>query len=398
MDIESTSSQPANSGGTREPAVDSVAQLEIAQSSPTTTSMQMHFTGDGAEYFRIWSVNLLLTICSLGIYSAWAKVRKTRYFYQNTRLDGHAFDYHGTPKAILRGRIVAVVLLTAYTWAFDISTTAGFLTIAFLCVAGPWLFLRSQQFKFRNTSWRGLRFGFSARTSDAYRSLLPLLIIWFSSTVVGFISGATSVLIAVMGAVTAITLPWMHHTLKRFQHRHIRYGQLSSEFDSSIKRFYGIYVKCMLLIVGIGFLTAATFGFFTAGLEESGVFGERRGVGALLVGVVTAALVYLLMASYAAARVQRVVWTNTRLGPVKFDTHLSAGSLAWLVSKNVALTLITAGLFWPYASISIARYRIECMRVSAPENFAAAISKGDRSSSDAMGEGALDMFGVDIGL
>src|SRR5690606_19467483 len=65
------------------------------------------FTGSGGEYFRIWIVNLLLSILSLGIYSAWAKVRRQRYFHRNTRLAGSAFDYHARPAAILLGRIVA---------------------------------------------------------------------------------------------------------------------------------------------------------------------------------------------------------------------------------------------------------------------------------------------------
>jgi uncharacterized membrane protein YjgN (DUF898 family) len=31
----------------------------------------LRFNGNGAEYFGIWIVNLLLTIVTLGIYSAW---------------------------------------------------------------------------------------------------------------------------------------------------------------------------------------------------------------------------------------------------------------------------------------------------------------------------------------
>src|SRR5215470_11273742 len=143
------------------------------------------FTGSGSEYFRIWVVNLLLTLLTLGIYSAWAKVRKTRYFYQNTRLDGHAFDYHGAPLAILRGRMLAVVLLVAYSWSFDISRTVGLTTIAVLCLAGPWLFMKAQQFRFRNSSWRGLRFGFDSDLRAAYKTLLPLLLIWFTGTILG---------------------------------------------------------------------------------------------------------------------------------------------------------------------------------------------------------------------
>ena len=52
------------------------------------------FRGTGGEYFGIWIVNLALTVITLGIYSAWAKVRTRRYFYGNTYVAGHAFDYH----------------------------------------------------------------------------------------------------------------------------------------------------------------------------------------------------------------------------------------------------------------------------------------------------------------
>ena len=122
------------------------------------------FTGDGAEYFRIWVVNLLLTISTLGIYSAWAKVRKMRYFCQNTRLEGHAFDYHGDARAILLGRVIALVLLLGYTFASDISRATALVMVGVLCAVGPWLFMRAQRFRLANSSWRGLRFGFDAQT------------------------------------------------------------------------------------------------------------------------------------------------------------------------------------------------------------------------------------------
>src|SRR5216117_1580348 len=54
--------------------------------------VQPEFTGTAAEYFRIWIVNLFFTLATLGIYSAWAKVRKRRYFYGSTRLDGDSFE------------------------------------------------------------------------------------------------------------------------------------------------------------------------------------------------------------------------------------------------------------------------------------------------------------------
>src|SRR5215468_5748382 len=91
----------------------------VAAEPPQTARApeQLQFTGTGGEYFGIWIVNLLLTIVTLGVYSAWAKVRRLHYFYRNTLLAGSSFDFHGSPTRILIGRAVALVLLIAYNLA-----------------------------------------------------------------------------------------------------------------------------------------------------------------------------------------------------------------------------------------------------------------------------------------
>ena len=38
-------------------------------------------------------------------------MRRLRYFYNNTRFAGSSFDFHGSPIAILKGRIIAVLLI-----------------------------------------------------------------------------------------------------------------------------------------------------------------------------------------------------------------------------------------------------------------------------------------------
>ena len=68
------------------------------------------FSATGSEYFRIWIVNLLLSIVTLGVYSAWAKVRREQFFHRNLLLDKAGFDYHAQPMAILRGRGIAAAL------------------------------------------------------------------------------------------------------------------------------------------------------------------------------------------------------------------------------------------------------------------------------------------------
>src|SRR5919107_969742 len=79
------------------------------------TDYPVRFVGTGSSYFGIWIVNLLLTVVTLGIYSAWAKVRRLQYFYRHTELAQTGFDFHGSPKRILLGRIIAFIMLVVYT-------------------------------------------------------------------------------------------------------------------------------------------------------------------------------------------------------------------------------------------------------------------------------------------
>lgn len=80
-----------------------------------TRIVRPEFTGSAGEYFRIWIVNLFFTLVTLGIYSAWTKVRKKKYFYARTCFDGETFDCFGRPIAILKGRIVAFIVFVTTT-------------------------------------------------------------------------------------------------------------------------------------------------------------------------------------------------------------------------------------------------------------------------------------------
>ena len=90
------------------------------------------FKGRAGEYFGIWIVNVLLSILTLGIYSAWAKVRRVRYFYGNMYLDGHNFEYHAKPRQILIGRLIVVGVLIGYQVLIAISPFFSALLIVYV--------------------------------------------------------------------------------------------------------------------------------------------------------------------------------------------------------------------------------------------------------------------------
>ncbi len=355
------------------------------------------FTGDGAEYFRIWVVNLLLTLGTLGIYSAWAKVRKARYFWQNTRLDGHAFDYHGDPRAILLGRIIALVLVVGYSFAFDVSRSTGLVMVAVLCAVGPWLFMRAQRFRLVNSSWRGLRFGFEARVAEAYRVVLPPLLIWFASAVITAVASDRMGLFGAAGVLSFVMVPWMHHRLKAYQHRRACYGARAFAFLPATPSFYAVYFKAGLLTIA-GSLAGGLILLAGSFVLRDASLGQTPQTLSLIVGGAVGLVGYLVAWPYFAARLQAVVWSHTRLDDVRFSTAIAAAPLFRLTLKNVLLTLATLGLYWPFAAVAFARYRIECMRVESDQPLAALAGATIAPPGLAAGDAAVDAFGLDIGL
>jgi uncharacterized membrane protein YjgN (DUF898 family) len=97
------------------------------------SSHRIKFSAAGGEYFRIWAVNLLLTLVTLGLYAPWAKVRTLRYLYQHTAVDGHALDFHGDARRMFRGMAVVGAFLLAYNFASGFSVWAALVAAVAFC-------------------------------------------------------------------------------------------------------------------------------------------------------------------------------------------------------------------------------------------------------------------------
>jgi len=181
------------------------------------------FTGSAGEYFRIWIVNLFFTLITLGIYSAWAKVRKKRYFYGSTRFDGDTFDYFASPKTILKGRIVAVVVFVVYAFAVELLPSSAYAFWAAFLLVLPWLVMRSLMFNARNSAYRGLRFDFAATPREAVR-------VYFGMPIV-------------VGLTLGLAFPWFMARQKAFVLAHHAFGTTRFGCDVSAREFFGINIK-----------------------------------------------------------------------------------------------------------------------------------------------------------
>lgn len=351
------------------PASDPFAADEHVQAG-----LPLVFSGRGAEYFGIWITNLLLTVLTLGIYSAWAKVRRLQYFHRHTTLAGASFDYHGDPRAILKGRVIAVVLLLAYNLSIEFSVLLWLVVVVALAAIMPALLMRSFRFRARNTSWRGLRFGFDGDLRGAYTVFLawPLL-----------------------SVVSLYTLaPMWHQRMKRYQLSNARFGSTPFAFDVPAAAFYKMYAWAFL--VALAGLVALSLVFGVGG-ALSGVDREQAAmwIGMAVIGGWLG--MFLLVQPYLLARLQNLVWNNTRIGPHRFESRARARTLFAITLTNLIAIVCTFGLFMPFAAIRLARYRIESVTLIAAGPLDAFVS-GQSGDLPATGEEAADLFDVDIAL
>ena len=138
------------------------------------------FEGKAGEYFRIWIVNLFLSIITLGIYSPWGKVVNTKYLYQNLSIEGHRFDYIAEPIQILKGRLIAVFLLILVAVLSVYFPTVYLISFIILILLMPWILNRSLSFQLRMTTYRNVSFDFKGDYGNSfwYFLFLPFLSIF----------------------------------------------------------------------------------------------------------------------------------------------------------------------------------------------------------------------------
>ena len=331
------------------------------------------FTAKAEEYFRIWIVNLALTIVTLGIYSAWAKVRKKRYFYGHTLIDGEGFEYRGRPLAILKGRVIAFLLLALYSVGNQFVPMLTPLFMLAVAVAIPWLVVRSLAFNAENSAYRNVQFHFRGTYGEA----------------LGVVVGIGLLVLGTFG----LAFPWWKARLARFVANHSWYGATRFHLPGLTREFYRYYIKAGALLFGLFALGILAFvlGASSAGRSMTGVtLGAAIFIGALCLSSV------LALASIRA-RITSLIWNHATLGTVRFECTLRTGRLARIYLVNILAIVATAGLAFPWAVVRTMRYRADNMTIIAEEGLDR-FTAAESAQVSATGEQVGELFSIDIGL
>ncbi|TDP71709.1 YjgN family protein [Roseateles toxinivorans] len=371
--------------------------------------LDIEFSGSGSEYFRIWIVNLLLTVVTLGLYLPFAKARRLSYFYANTLIDGQALAFHGNPWRMFRGFLLLALLMLAYGVAGRFSPVAGLIAFGLLCAVWPALWRAGLQFRLSNTSWRGLPFSFRGDLAGAYRCMLPTYLPAMLMVVCQFLwapaPGAQPEDPAFYALITFGPLlllfgllPWGLALIKRYQHGGYVYADQQATLSASIGSFYSLAMKGLLVTL-VPVALAGVGAAVLIPLIKSGALGQTAAIMLLAgLGLLAYLLLLVIMMSYFSARMQNLVWCKTGSAALQFDSQLSARSLGWLNLKNWVLTAITLGLYRPFAAINTTQLRLSAMKVTVDADMDEWVTQAGAAQQDAAGEAAGDFFGIDMGL
>ena len=349
----------------------------------------LEFRGSAREYFRIWIVNLCLTLLTLGIFSAWAKVRKKRYLYSHTTLGGTPFQYLGRPIPILKGRLIAAMGFVVYYISSHFITSLLPYVLGAGLVIAPWMIVRSAAFNARYSAFRNMTFHFDGGYLDAVKALygwgiLPALVIAMMFNWKG-----RNIAIGIISAAFFFSYPWWIRRLKNFIIEHTSYGGKKGTFFATCGQFYSIYFVSVLIMVAVVIPSGALGGILFGSIKKSWPWTY-----------LTAAPMYAgyaLAFAYVQARRGNLVWNHTRLGPLRFQSTLCWSDLIKLYVTNALGIVASIGLATPWAVMRMLKYRTDNMRV-LQEGELSEFQGSDAGAVGALGSETVDFFDLDLSL
>ena len=339
------------------------------------------FTGNAKEWFGIWIVNLLLSIVTIGIYSAWAKVRSKKYFYNHTYVEGRNFDYHATGKQILIGRLIVIGAVIVFQVITAVLPVLGLLLLLALVVVFPWLIVRAMIFNARMSSYSNVRFGFVGTVGQAF---------------------LTFIVYPILTALTLYTtFPILDRAMKRFSINNHKLGQAQFKLEVGLGAFYKAFLVAIAWVVVVGLIGVVVTGFsFTEFGYAMDNADRAPGQAMKVIG-----LFYLLFfaaflpaAFIYQALTRNVVYNNTSLeGGHRFASNVTAPKLLWLAVSNMVVVVLTLFLMLPWAQVRMARY------LAAHTGFIPGGSMDDfvtqqQAAGGAFGDAYTDLEGIDVGL
>ena len=358
------------------------------------------FKGQAGEYFGIWIVNLLLTVITIGIYGAWAKVRTKKYFSNNTEIDGHSFGYHATGWQILKGRIlvalVSLVFVLGAVFTSVVGELAAGLYVIFVFIlallALPWIVNNALKFSARMTSYRNIRLNWRGTYGQT-------LFIYYITPLLSIIS-------------LGLLIPLVTKYYFGYYAKGHYYGTSGFRTEASTNDFFrgairsGLLPSLVPLYLFIIYMFVIRWEVISHIANYPDQFAMRIGNE---LGVLSFLLPVLIISAVFTNLIFRIISRNILLNSlalankedkeisVKFGSDLNPFRYLWIIISNSIVAVITIGLMIPWTQIRFYRY----LCVSTKTEINGDMDKfldSEKSRLSAFGEEYAEMEGIEAGI
>jgi uncharacterized membrane protein YjgN (DUF898 family) len=283
-------------------------------------------TTTGNDLVELTFKGTLLTIVTLGIYRFWFTTNLRRWYWRNTQVGGHAFEYRGTGKELFIGFLIAIAILSPlYLISYFVSVIPNLVLQALVSITLGIIFIliiqygifRGRRYRLTRTLWRGLRFNMiGSAWGYAFKSFG-----WLLLTIV----------------TLGLTLPLARRSLEGLKIRATRFGSAEGEFSAPVaplmKRWVVIYVAVIAVFIVAGALMSKSLGFGRSG-------GGFPALAIMLVYfpliILIAILVFSALWPWYKTEELRTFTNGTRIGPVSFTSDLPTAQVYRIYLKYLA--------------------------------------------------------------
>jgi uncharacterized membrane protein YjgN (DUF898 family) len=402
--------------------------MESAVSRHGIAAHRLAFSGRGGEYFRVWIVNVLLSILTLGLYTPWARQRTARYFYDHTLIAGSPLEFTAPLRKMVFSFVIFALLYVAYQIAAETGqTTATALFILAAALLAPYIWGSAMRFRLASTRWRGLQLNFAASWKEVYLASWPIFVmaaLWvginyaLDAMAPGSAAPAPSRaspgpalpqwtlamggLIAVGVVLSLLCVIRMEFNYKSLLVLRAGIGEQRGRW----KPVYGDFVRIWAATIGlfIAFVVAVVGLLALLFGGTAALFANGRGGPAIFVIVLLAifgAVLLLITASaparaYREARMFLLIWNNVGLSQIaRFKCQLQVWPYVRLRIKNLLLTLLTLGFYRPFARVSEYRMRVDSVTLHVKGGLDQLVGQLVRQQS-ALGDALADAAGLDL--
>ncbi|MAH80280.1 MAG: hypothetical protein CMP39_01145 [Rickettsiales bacterium] len=130
--------------------------IETIESKTLDTNTKIQYSGSTSQIFKIWILNLLLNIITVGIYGFWGRTRMRQYIINRLSLSNDNLEYSGTGKELFLGFLKCLPLFIVIIILLNVNLLASAVAILIFYFSYIAIY-NALRYRASRITWRGIR-------------------------------------------------------------------------------------------------------------------------------------------------------------------------------------------------------------------------------------------------